>query len=116
MKPTPRAASILLAMTAPPAAAMPYVARFLDPPGFVVRSAYGAGGGGQAGFGVHDTGYAHALLWTGSSAAAVDLHPSGFVETQAFAAAESAGGRGQRTCDRLVGTRVVMAWNCRERG
>ena len=49
--------------------------------GFVSSSAYGSAGFQQTGYGVTDPahgGAGHALLWTGSAASMVDLHPAGY--------------------------------------
>ena len=53
-----------------------YMATILNPPPFDA-AALGAAGGKQVG-GVSPFGTSHALLWSGSAASAVDLHPAGF--------------------------------------
>jgi probable HAF family extracellular repeat protein len=68
----------------------------LNPAGFDESWAYGVGGGQQVGYGTASiyinkkTGYVeqtHALLWTGSAASAVDLHPAGFTGSWAYGVA-----------------------------
>jgi hypothetical protein len=65
-----------------------YVAVDLGPSGFADSSAFGIAGGQQAGggFGSATGGVAHALLWSGTAASAVDLHqflPAGFIDSRA---------------------------------
>jgi probable HAF family extracellular repeat protein len=78
----------------------------LNPPGFTYSAAYGVTGGQQVGQGNYYTtvsyytnysqnprkavlvsytvAHAHALLWSGSAANAVDLHPVGFTSSLAY--------------------------------
>lgn len=60
----------------------------LTPSGFTA-TAEGVSNGQQAGYGNVLNSYAHALLWSGSAASAVDLNPAGF--TQSFAYGVSGG-------------------------
>jgi hypothetical protein len=66
----------------------------LHPSGFDESNAMGVSGGQQVGFGIVTggppflspgwPGY-HALLWSGTAASVMDLHPSGFYQSQAYA-------------------------------
>ena len=66
----------------------------LHPAGFAESWAYGVGGGQQVGEGLiyyytpkkggSSVSQYHALLWTGSAASAVDLHPAGFTSSLAW--------------------------------
>jgi hypothetical protein len=49
----------------------------LTPPGFIGGIAYAIRGGRQAGVGYTDIHTSHAMLWSGTAATAVDLHPAG---------------------------------------
>src|SRR2546425_8460222 len=61
------------------AGTLSFVAIDLHPDGFAYSEAVGTFGGQQVGYGILNTGYAHALLWSGSAASVVDLHPAGLI-------------------------------------
>jgi hypothetical protein len=84
---TPLIICLLAALTSHPVNAQ-YAAFILNPSGFNHSVAFGTGGGQQVGSGSNYGGTAHALLWTGLAASAVDLTPSGF----AICSAEAVGG------------------------
>jgi hypothetical protein len=60
----------------------------LNPAGFNSSIGYATDGSQQVGYGSPSTGGSHALLWSGSAASAVDLHPAGGFN---FSAANSIG-------------------------
>jgi hypothetical protein len=67
----------------PAGAALAYEVVFLEPPGVHPSYALGVGGGQQVGYGMGPGN--RALLWTGSAGGVVDLHPAGYVQSQANA-------------------------------
>ena len=92
----------------------------LHPAGFTSSLAYGVGEGQQVGYGSiqYNTNkkggssvvQCHALLWTGSAASVVDLHPAGFASSGALSVA---GGQqvGYGTC--TDGTQHALLWTGR---
>jgi len=92
----------------------------LHPAGFTSSLAWGVGSGQQVGYGFiqYNTNkkggssvvQCHALLWTGSAASVVDLHPAGFASSGALSVA---GGQqvGYGTC--TDGTQHALLWTGR---
>ena len=77
------ATACLVYFSAAAASAVAYKATLLHPlSGYSDSFGYGVSGGSQAGYG-NVGGNSHALLWSGTPASAVDLHPAGFANSQA---------------------------------
>ncbi|HZP81752.1 MAG TPA: VCBS repeat-containing protein [Chthonomonadaceae bacterium] len=72
---SPALAILVLAVTSLSAARAQYAFVSLHPAGFSLSNAQGVSGGQQVGFGKWSDGHKHALVWNGSAASVIDLHP-----------------------------------------
>jgi len=69
-----------------------YTVVMLTPDGFKSSQAMGAANGQQAGEGYPEgAGFPHALLWSGSAASAVDLHPAEYTLSAAMGTSSEQG-------------------------